>query len=211
MTSEIRCVSIAARGSAAASSPRRRTCRRAIPEPETRRILVHAIRQGRALQASPCCLPQGRNPSLLQLSRKSSNTLILMLFPLSLSMKSIFLPAVREEPGRYSTGCFTRSGIAPVAPLLSHCSALLRAIFSPVRQAGRFRVNPLIMLALMAKLRGRKRKSRLLSAKNRGLSAQSAAAAGSGCRSQRRAGVLTGSASGAAPNDAAWRVAGASA
>jgi hypothetical protein len=57
----------------------------------------------------------------------------------------------------------------------------------------------------------RKQKSSLLPAKNSGWAAQSAAVAGSGCRSQRRAGVLIGSASGAAPNDAARRAAGASA
>jgi hypothetical protein len=52
-----------------------------------------------------------------------------------------------------STGCFARFAIAPVAPLLSYCGALLRAIFSPVWQAGRFKVNLLKLLAFMAKLR----------------------------------------------------------
>jgi hypothetical protein len=43
--------------------------------------------------------------------------------------------------------------ISPVPPLLSDCGALLGAIFSPVRQVGRCTVNPLIILALMARLR----------------------------------------------------------
>jgi hypothetical protein len=51
-----------------------------------------------------------------------------------------------------SIGYFARSAVAPAPPLLFNCGALLRAIFSPVRQAVRFKVNPLIMLALIAKL-----------------------------------------------------------
>lgn len=39
-----------------------------------------------------------------------------------------------------------------LAPLLSDCGALLRAIFSPVRQAECSKVDPLIMLAFMEKL-----------------------------------------------------------
>ena len=41
---------------------------------------------------------------------------------------------------------------SPAPPLLSDCGPLLGAIFSPVGQAVRLKVNPLIMLPLIAKL-----------------------------------------------------------